>query len=240
MLASIVLMVVVIVSYGCAPALIPIDKEDLVRLKNQPEVVAVHYESPIFVYSGSDALPCFSLLWGCPASAFFGALGVDGRRLLKERYKIEVEDPTPALKTKFLANLTLELKLSNLRPIDQALTSDGFNDIKKAYKGGMVFDFKTVAWRINDGGLIFSTHDWWYLRFHRGKYVWYLVGGRLMRTEDSKILWQGVCEFKTPDIERDTLIENDGALLKTKLQEAADTCAADLWGQFQGKSPRQN
>ena len=210
-----ILAAVVIVFYGCAPALIPMDKEELIQLKNLPEVDAVHYESPAFL---SDV--------GVYGVVGFTLMAAKGKSI-KETYKIE--DPTLAVKARFVDNLISELKLIHVRLIDQPFRSDSLDDIRQAHTGRLLFDFKTIGWGtgIRSG---FSTDQ----------YIGYSVRGRLIRTEDSKVLWQGLCKFETPDIKRAALTENDGALLKGKLREAGDTCAADLWVQFQGKNPRTN
>lgn len=87
---------------------------------------------------------------------------------------------------------------------------------KETFRTGAVLDVRTMKWGIDN---------------NRAKYS---ARARLVRLADSTILWEATCnEFVAdkakPGPTMEALTANDGELLKTKLGEAADLCADQLW-----------
>ena len=131
------------------------------------------------------------------------------------RVKFGLEDPAAAVKAKFLQSLAAEYKGVAVRAIDRPLSSDDLGAVKNAYSGRWVFDFKTIGW----GSAVEGD-------------VEFTLRGRLIRNDDSKVLWRGICKYETRSGKGELLTLSNAALLKMKLQAGESPCAQQLWGQF--------
>jgi hypothetical protein len=187
---------------GCAPAVIPLNKEDLAQLRNQAEIGALHHEPALFY---ADAGVYGLVGYGLSVSA--------GKEL---RAKYALEDPAPAVGAKFLQSLRAEFGGVAVRAVDRPVSNDDLSAVKAAYSGRWLFDFKTIGWGSAAEGDIEFT-----------------VRARLIRSDDAKIVWQGMCKHETRDAKGELLTARNAALLKKKLEAGVSPCARDLWAQFQ-------
>jgi hypothetical protein len=157
-------------------------------------------------------------------AAFYGDVGIYGLigwgmslsagKEMREIYGLE--DPARAIEEKFIQNLRGEFKGVTVRAVDQPLSDDDLAAVKKTYGGRWVFDFKTLGWGSAAEGDVEFT-----------------VRVRLIRNDDGKIVWQGLCHYKTEDAKWEPLTANGAVLLKAKLQAGVTPCATQLWSQFQ-------
>ena len=132
------------------------------------------------------------------------------------RAKYALEDPARAVGAKFFQNLRAEFGGIAVRAVDRPVSNDDLSAVKAAYSGRWLFDFKTIGWGSAAEGDVEFT-----------------VRGRLIRNDDSKIVWQGMCKYETQDAKGKLLTARNAALLKKKLEAGVSPCARDLWAQFQ-------
>src|SRR5262245_6866713 len=108
---------------------------------------------------------------------------------------LPVEAPVKAVKDRFLAAVSQELGLTNLKIIDQPrrtrvweLIAPPIDPLKSEFGGGLVFDFYSPVWTLNrvyrPPWKLFATPRYAFLAFFRA---------RLIRLDDSSILWQQMC-----------------------------------------------
>ncbi|MFI5343075.1 MAG: hypothetical protein ACHQUC_02520 [Chlamydiales bacterium] len=140
-----------------------------------------------------------------------------------------LEDPALQVKKRFLSSLESDLSLTNIKPIAEPSKSDELSELAKAFGKSTIIDFKTTRWF-----LTYFPTSWSRYR------ISYTATARLIQLEDTKIMWQGNCEFIGQDPETsptwEELTANSGTILKAKMIEAANACAGDLLNQFFGKS----
>lgn len=215
---------ILLLMVGCAPSLIKMEKEEIARLKDQPEIQAVHYPAPTFTITTAGQIAVASL-FGIIGGAIVGAsIEAEGKRLTKE---YALEDPSVRVKDRFIAALGTGLELRNFRSLNEPLASDDLTELRTKFAGTMLIDFQTTNWAAG-----------YHLPDTSRYRILYAVRARLIRPEESKIVWQGFCSFKGEDAATsptlDELKANSGALLKEKLKEAADACADQLLAQFSG------
>lgn len=225
-----ILSVLLLVS-GCAPAMIAVDPGERLRLREQAEVRAIHYPPPSFflVTKGMDR-----------AGLFFGALGAVGAmsaarsagEKLREAYSLQ--DPIIRVRDRFLSDLKPDLDLGTVGIVESPLDTDAPRTLRERFGDAVLFDFKTVGW-----GLGYHRED-------SSRYgVMHNVRARLIRLQGTKVLWQAqvLCSSLQKEAAANpTLGElkaDEGAMLKAKLDEAADQCARYLAAHFLGKEPPQ-
>jgi hypothetical protein len=131
------------------------------------------------------------------------------------RTKYALEDPAPAVGAKFLQNLRVELGGVAVRTVDRPVSNDDLSAVKAVYRGPWLFDFKTIGWGSAAEGDVEFT-----------------VRGRMIRNDDSRIVWQGMCKYETRDAKGELLTAMNAALLKKKLEAGVSPCARLLWDQF--------
>jgi hypothetical protein len=208
---------------GCGPKLIRMDTGERARLK-QVNIQAVRYPPPSF----NVRTPGKALAGGGGLLGGFISLGLFKSAGEKMTHDYSLEDPVVAVKDRFLSSLDADLGIK-ASSVNEPLGKDSLDELKTTFEKGMVFDFKTIQWM-----LFYFPTDWSHYR------IAYSARSRLIRLEDSKILWQGVCEFIGKDPKTsptwEELTENNGALLKIKLKEAADACSKELLAQFNATS----
>lgn len=217
-------LIIFLLMYGCAPTLIQMHPEELSHLKNQSDIQAVHYSpSPFSIRTPGKVMAGGGGILGSmfSLSLFESA----GGKMAKE---YTLEDPALRVQNRFLSSLKQDLGITNIRIVQESPSNDSIDELKRTVGKGMVFDFKTTAWT-----LLYYPFDWTHYR------ISYEARARLIRLENSRIAWQGNCEFIGEDPKTsptmDELKANNGAVLKTMLSEAADTCAEELLSQFFGK-----
>jgi len=123
---------VLLIGFGCSPALIPMGKEDRAQLINQAEIGAVNHEPAAFY---ADAGVYGMVGYGMSISA--------GKEIRK---KYGLEDPALAVKASFIQALQKDLNSVKVRAIERPVTDDDLAAVKNAYAGAWLFDFKTIGW----------------------------------------------------------------------------------------------
>ncbi len=210
--------------HGCGPSLIQMDKNELSRLENLSNIHAVHYPSSSF----NVRTPGKTLAGGGGALGSIISLGLfesAGEKMTKD---YALEDPILNVQNHFLSSLETDLGLTNIRIVQESPSEDSIDELKRTVGNGMVIDFKTTQWM-----LYYYPTDWSHYR------IAYSARGRLVRLEDSQIIWQGTCESVGQDPKTsptmNELIANNGALLKEVISEAANACAEQLSTHFLAK-----
>jgi len=146
------------------------------------------------------------------------------------RARISLDDPVFRVRDRFLAGLAADLGIAQ-PSAQEVFESDDIEVLRQELgSSGLVLDFRTLNWGIGATSNLVGANKYG---------VGYIGGARLIRLEESKILWKGLCMSGTRDDKKATLVtlqENDGALLKEWLAEAAEVCADSLLSQFAGKN----
>ncbi len=207
---------------------IPMDPEIMIGLlKNAPEILAIHYHR----YPNADV---FS-----PS-----LLQTDVAEL-----EAKAANPLRGVKGQFLSAIRNNFGIENVRVIEEPRFSKTITDphgfywsvrktirntegdleqLKRTFRKGMAIDF--------------YTHKWWLIPYPEDEAHYrfvYSVEARLIRIEESAILWKGVCNIVEEDSsgKRPTLAElmSDDLALKDRIAKVAEDCTADLFFQFSGK-----
>lgn len=209
--AMAILAILVLIS-GCAPALIKMEKEELDRLKSEGEIRAVHYPPASPFVSAVDpepVHPIYIVVWPWD-------LWVRSPRMSRQVEELSLEDPVLRVMERFIPAVETALDLKNVRVIQEPIASGDLDQLRIAFGKGLLLDFKTIHWTIFTNEIRYSAQS------------------RLVRLEDSKSPWQGVCDVRhvNPSWSWDDLMSAQGMPLKVKLNEAADICATQLVAQF--------
>lgn len=211
---------------GCAPRLIGIDRDALLRLKDQPEIRVVRHPPPGFDLGnpGNTVLgSIFGLSGGSPVA------GPQGTAEIARAFGLT--DPARTVQDRFTASLAFELGLSSLRAVDEIAAGDGLDDLQKAFGTGVVLDLKTVRWGISPDPQFGTRYR-----------VDYAARARLIRVEEATVVWQGACDASEREAERGAtlgeLTADDAERLTEKFRDAAQACADELLGQILGSSAR--
>jgi len=187
------------------------------------EIRAVHYSSCPDCGGRPEGLPVFT--------------SMDPNMTRPAGY-LPVEAPVKAVKDRFLAAVSQELGLTNLKTIDQPrqtrvweLMAPPIEPLKSEFGGGLVFDFYSPVWTFNrtyqpPWERLFGTPRYGLVAFFRA---------RLIRLDDSSILWQQICGSGSK--QGRTLEEwaaNDYALLHADIAQGERSCADKLVALFLG------
>ncbi len=213
---------------GCAPRLIGLEHETLLRLKIEPEIQVIRYAPPTFDVDnpGNSVVGSLSGVSG-------GELAVpsQGASAAQTGTAYGLADPARTVQDRVVASLGFEMGLKNLRPMAEVRPTDGLDELGKAFSRGFVLDFKTLRW-----GLSYDPQSPTRYR------VVYSARARLIRVADASLAWQGVCEASEGQAVYGTtmgeLMATDAALLRDKLDEAAGSCSEELVRQFLRQAER--
>lgn len=241
------MLAIALAANGCALAVKGVEQGELARLREQPEVVAVHYTAPPFLVRTTAPK-------GGGIGAGLGAAGPLGLLLLPLAIGISVavtaaeeaaersagadltnevglEDPVVLLKERLASRLAGE-GISRIRPVAAAMDSDDLKRLKQAFGSATVLDVKTKGW-----GLHYHFQD------AKTFFALYWVRARLIRLDQGRVVWDaeqrcaagGDRRHGLPTLEE--LRANGGALLKTTFAQAAETCVEPLLARFRGEEP---
>lgn len=262
----------------------PLAANDLTRLREEPKIVVIHHKTPVyFQVQMSDTGANFLEGLGAqlpPFGIYFSNMATErlqtkaSREGDRVRREYSIEDPVVTVKARFLDALSTKLEFTNLHSISEAAIRYEPYQLADSFGAGVALDFITAFW-------VLSREPWtnpfaadrFYLRYavearllrlgasqYHGEPQSPAVA-RLLRSEDSKILWQGACSSMGADLtytmktlqqlshgiipiqggqpsqgrQHHTLeewTENNGALLKGRLNEVADACAKALLAEF--------
>ena len=153
-------------------------------------------------------------------------------------FNLQIEAPAKAVKDRFLGTVSQGPGLIKLEIIDQPrpanfsrLMAPPIDLLKRDFGRGLVFDFHAPVWALS------PVYDpLWFLTARRYG-LSMMVRARLIRLDDSTILWQQACLHVKPEGPRtlDEWIANDYALFRTAEERQAQSCADELVGRFLGK-----
>lgn len=220
-LRSSLLSLVIAVLYGCATppyVEVRIDEENLSRLIDEKVIWAIHYTPSSF-----SASPFRGSGRGGLVGALFEMVASDaiGQKMVRD---YSLPDPALRVKQRFVSALAARLGFLNVHDVPEPVASDDLAGLKKTFVRGVVIDFQTENWDVSEIPE--------FLSFRTRVSVHYRARSRLVRLEDSRILWEAVCYVGEADPKKgvawEALIADNGARLKTILHESADKCADDL------------
>lgn len=191
---------------GCAGQRVKMSEDHRKTLTEQP-VHAVH-----FVAKGGFMVEStgYSVAGALMPLVAIGQ-AAEGMSMMSE---FELQDPVLRVKERVLGALEQQYRIPNVirvaEPLDQ-LTYN-YNALS-----GVVFEVRTTKWGIDN---------------NRAKYA---AGIRVIRLADRVAIWDAVCDNVVADKDKpspssERLRADKGALLKTKLNQAADACAEQLAG----------
>ena len=195
---------------ACAGQQTKLAPGDLRSLSSHSQIHAVHHlPARIFWVEGSEYTAAGTLI-----SPLVVIVQMQESKKLQD--KLRLADPAPHVKVRLVALLQRDVGLTNIRTVSGVPKDDNIELLKETFQTGAVLDVRTMKWGIDN---------------NRAKYS---ARARLVRLADSTILWEATCnEFVAdkakPSPTTEALTANDGELLKTKLGEAADLCADQLW-----------
>lgn len=227
-------LLVLFVSAACSPARVTLTKAELSRLRSETKIpVVIHAPEPFSFVSAEDnfrtalAVGAVGALTGGLGGVLVGMHAESRARSQGEELARAntLEDPALKVRDGFLSALVNQFNMTNLVPLDETFATDDPKSMGEKLAAGIVLDFKTSDWRLIPAGS--DAH-------YR---VVYRVRSRFFRTSDQKVVWQGYCRYD-PDGTHATLPEltaRSGVLLRAKMDEAAEACAATLLVQFLGQ-----
>lgn len=221
-------IILVMITTGCGPGKIVLAPEERSKLKEEPEIIAFRYEGPVLA-----AIP------GAPASGEY----------TYERIVVR-EEPLIPLMERFLAAIKAELNLGTIRTLleprhhgpdfrfslDQSAEREqDLYRIKRTFQTGLVFDFdknnvlfspdpsqyRSIAFTRTDSQVRFIVQFW--------------ARARLIKVNEQKVLWQGVCIVTNGGMTLADFREASNPLVQEKLDGAINACAEELTAQFMGK-----
>lgn len=205
---------------GCSRTAIKMEGTERAHLHIQEEIEALHYPTDHLTVMAPDE----SIGLGGMAGSRSEVGSSEGKQMI-EAYGLE--DPSGSVKERFVSGLKANATVTNIQSTEAPLSFEEPDELKKIFARGMVLDFKTDRWALSSPNI-------------RGADVIYSARARLIRLEDSKILWQGRCGVTAPEAKgtsnAEEMIIDAGDLLKTKMDEAADHCAKALLAEFFGKA----
>ena len=173
-------------------------RDEQLSLSAQPKIHAVHHRpAAVFVVREPAAA---AVVLDAPVHP----TASDSTRLQQDR----PEDPAPYVKSRLVKALQANLHLTNVYAASDTVENDNVKTLKDVFKTGVVLDVRTMRWG-RDG-----------LR------IYYSVRARMIRLEDSTVLWKTTCGARWLD---------NGKPLGAQLRSASDDCAAQLSAKALGK-----
>ncbi|MGH7834625.1 MAG: hypothetical protein ACREQK_13345 [Candidatus Binatia bacterium] len=203
--------------YGCArtAAPDPVQREELFRLTEQPEIKVVYYPPvALEVYRTKDT----------SSAAARGPIDpvAEGSRL---RNRFALEDPALQVKERIVLLLAFEFGFKNITSVLHVRLADNVDTLKMDFKEGALIDFRTLGWAL---GRLPAPHSY--------SGLLYSARARLIRLNPSSVVWEGKCLVQTKDLSLEQLEARDAAPLKETLPGIANACAAQLATQLRGKA----
>ena len=211
-------------SIGCAPAFVPLDKEEMARLRSEPQILVMAYEPPPFGYQ-SPLTPVAPGAAGVfnPATGASAIGATTDPRAPVFLLASALEDPVFEVKEVFVRGLAGRLGATRLVDVQEVLAHDEIQGLAKRFGNEVVLDFRTRSW-----GLLQAA-----TRLYPYQIV-YEVRSRLLRLSDARILWQGHCQYdgRYARANVDEAAANSVPALREKFSQAAEACANVLLAQI--------
>ncbi len=232
-LSSGLLLVMLLVAAGCGPATVSLDPVELARLRQRPEVVAVHYPPRLpFMVITRDTSKAEGVggLFGPIGFGVGAAASVSASKELGARFISEysLEDPVVKVKERVVSALQREASVPNIRTAPVVEPTEEVAALRKTFGVATVIDFKTITWAV-----------WFHKDDPLRYFIAYRARVRLVRLDGSKVTWEGECGFRGQDPRRaptlDDLRAERGALLKSRFEEVAVACGQELATRLLGR-----
>ncbi len=264
-----VLCMVLATAQACAPTLIMLQKEELAQLKDQPEIHAIHYARPAPKGTtrgpGGPIIPMFQFGPRGAAVGILAQLVIMGlvaavRSAAGAPEDYCWDDPVLQVKDRFLVSLEAELGLKLNRVVQDPREDDDLEGLQAEFGSATIIDFKTIHCELAVGesersqvqeedlpeveeelvemepGLETGAGP---AMPEANQVVAYAARSRLIRLEDPKIVWQGVCRFpeeeETIPVQEESLEADSEIPRPSTTKEAVDNCVKQLLAQFIGK-----
>ena len=217
---------------GCSSNIVKMDDATLTMVSNAGEIKAIHYSPESLFYldlrarESNPGLTTAGLLGGALGSMLYVAMTAPDESTMDQmRNEYGIRDPVIIFKEHFIKFFGKNLKMTNFRSIPDSFSGDALTELDGAFHNGLVLDFRTMKWGVED-----------YSGFSSSTSVKYEGRVRLLAFPEAKILWQGTCPSpKMADGNMDELLENHANRLKEKFAYLAKQCASALTRQFDRK-----
>lgn len=222
-----IVLLLAVLGQGCAPSIVSIPRNELEQLKAQPLIHIVHYSSPSLTARtpSTDVGAALGGVLGAGASTSMAK--TEGEKLKEQ---CSLEDPSIRVRERVIDSWSAQMGIKSFHVVPERLESDELDALRSKFGNDLVMDFKTDRW------VIFPKPG---TRWTTSRYfVVYSIRARLIRLQDSKVMWLGYYKFDenlSTSSTLDELIANDCTLLKAKFCQAADTSAQQLADQLFGK-----
>jgi len=205
---------VTLLAYGCVTPM-ALDRNELNRLKDEPSIAVVYYRAPDFIV----AIPEASSLFG-GGYIYMATAKSAGERMIR---KYGLQDPTLRVRDVLISALAAEPNVKGFEVAPEPLEDDNLDTIRARFPKRLVLDFKADLWTLQTSEPLSEQRR-----------LFYYVRARLLRTEDGTLISRGYCTYRARPMPEgwDDLTANGGALLKARLEQAADACAAWLRSQM--------
>jgi hypothetical protein len=171
------------------------------------------------------------VMYPIPSPTFNGYVD---QRIIDVRAQTGIEAPLDRVRERVVTRLAGPLGYpAALRNPPVRVATDSVEALRASVSAPFVLDFGTRSWGLAKPGASGGE-----AKADDPIYVHHFVRARLVRLSDGVVLWQAVCGLrgyagdetaKLPD-----LVAAGGVLLRQKLDTAADRCADELVGFFQG------
>jgi len=193
---------------GCAGQRVALSQQDRASLASQPQIHLVHHDSQLIFSIESTGRTAAGVLFTPLLAAAFV---MEGRALQRD---LRLEDPAARVKERLGEALRARRAWTNVRVVAEPAPGSDPEALKRMFATGLVLDVQTRKWGLDNARVKYSAL------------------GRLVRLEDSALIWEAACEFIARKDEgapaMETLTAEDGALLKARILEAAEGCAGQL------------
>lgn len=232
-------LLVVAVLQGCASQYVLDSEEVRSQVKSAPKVRVIHYISlPMSMTTPNDTLPAGGGGRDAVRSVAGNAEGTAIWNRLDRRYRFP--DPGPIIKARFIKGLRNEAGLDNLAPDGMphfpylrngSTAPDEYvlAQYKKKYGNGLLMEIRMTGYQLH------------YLPEDLNRYSLSIQARtRLIRLDDSKIVWRGVCVAggsgdRTLRFNMTGIRPKEARRLQAGIRRASGQCAEQLVGQYLGK-----
>ena len=194
-------------------------------IKTEPEVIVLHYEPPgLDITTRAEKEEDDTLddapLW---AQILFSGFTEDPDAKYAELIENLWEDPIEKVKQGFVSSLEADLGLTNIRSIEKSQRRDNhkIKRLQKDFPETAILDFITKSISFVPKTLSSS-------RYRLG----YKAEVRLIQPQNSRPIWSEKCSNAGAARRLETFLNEDGALLKKDLENAAQVCAENLYSRF--------
>ena len=223
--------------FGCTPLQLPLHRDDLKLLGQNPTVYVVTFKPSPFKVDTSANVALAGAAFGAAGGAIGGIAGAlvagsaanamdranvtadihnDPRALVRSS---DYEDPVKQVRDEFVSRLRNELKMSNFVIVDGPLDDASPKSLGARFPDGIVLGFTTEQWVLELAPL---SSDYW---------IRYRASGMFFLPREKRYLWRELCGFVPKDSTaplRD-LAENSGEGLKSSLADIGRRCAEQLF-----------